>query len=61
MKNPMPLAWIPNVQNFRFRGIKKDGSRITCLVKKDETGCHTAIHETTGERVFTQLESWEKI
>jgi hypothetical protein len=54
------LSEIPNEVDYRFIGIKKDGSKIPCIVKKDSFNLHTAIDESTNLHCFAMLKSWLK-
>jgi hypothetical protein len=49
----MPLAWIPNVEGFRFIGVRRDMTRIECHVVKDEQGLHRV---NNGQ--FKELIGW---
>ena len=51
----LPLAWIPNTTGFRFVGIRRDRSRVECVVTRDVT---TGLHSVEG---FADLIGWERI
>lgn len=46
----LPLAWLPNVEGFRFVGILRDGTEAECVVKLVE-GCFTVDR-------FEELVGW---
>lgn len=46
----LPLAWLPNVEGFRFSGVFRDGTEAECVVKLVE-GCFTVDR-------FEELVGW---
>lgn len=62
MKAPfLELSMLPNINNYKFNGVTKDGRVVPCAVKKGEDGLHFVVNEITGERFFTQLTSWFRL
>lgn len=53
-----PLADLPNTDGFRFTGLRKDGSKLQCVVKVDKTGMHLAVCVESGRKVFNELRAW---
>ncbi|HEY0200320.1 MAG TPA: hypothetical protein VGC24_01360 [Burkholderiaceae bacterium] len=48
-----PLALIPNTQGYRFIGMRKDGTEVSCVVRRGDDG----MHRVEGE-AFTNLRAW---
>lgn len=49
------LSELPNVKDFEFVGIRKDGTQAECYVKAD---AKTGLHEIAGEAKFADLLGW---
>lgn len=53
-----PLADIPNLEGFRFRGVAENGDLIPCVVMRGDDGMHYAARESDGERIYHELRGW---
>ena len=52
------LGDLPNLDGFRFVGVKKDGTEVSGVVRKDDKGLYRAYDEKTGEWIFSDLKGW---
>lgn len=52
-------ALLPNEHNFKFVGVKTDGTYIDCTVNKGEDGCHyikeIPVSKLKGWFTYTEL------
>ena len=55
----LPLADIPNQENYEFTGICKDGSEIRLVIRKSVTG-QLCFYEIVNDAFnIKQLQGWE--
>lgn len=55
-----PLAQLPNLDNFRFRGWLRDGTQRPCIVERQIDGTHVVTEEKTGIRCIGDLCGWSE-
>lgn len=55
----LPLAFVPNQEGFKFKGIKHNGEALQCVVRKDEQGMHY-IADQQGNKCYKEIKVWVK-
>ena len=54
------LGWLPRRHDFRFIGIRRDGSRVNCIMKKQSSAfpLFYVANEATGEPCWNEIVAW---
>lgn len=55
---PKPIAILPNICGFEFKGITFDDKIVDCFVRKSLEGQHVILNKYTKEDMFQKLKGW---